>query len=63
MMRFLTGFLNLNSEGILRSVENLPKIIISGHNRNNVRYADDTVAGRLRKKIEITPLTTLSIKI
>ena len=34
---------NLYSEMILRELEDLPGLVVGGHNINNIRYADDTV--------------------
>jgi len=34
---------SLYSEMILRKIEDIPGILVNGHNINNIRYADDTV--------------------
>ena len=40
---FSPDLFNLYKEMILRELEDLPRLVIRGHNINNIRYADDTV--------------------
>jgi len=36
-------FWNLYREKVMREIENEPGITVGGHNRNHLRYADDTI--------------------
>ena len=42
-MRVVPRPFSISSEIIMRALEGMPGIKVGGYNKNNIRYADDTV--------------------